>query len=192
MLPALPMPCQTGRNTCATSITQRYASAATTRRAGAFNGKTKPLMLPRTCASRAAPYGAFIINMASTGCGKTLANARIMHAHWHATPPKACAARLRRAAHTHAANGAQLQTDLQLSEDELAVRVGGSASRALFAFYEQQAERTGSASSQALLEENSHLIFEEDNVKITRPAGHCTGERQHPQATAGAPAGLHY
>ena len=34
-------------------------------------------------------------------------------------------------------------------DDDLAIRVGGSASRALFEHYEQQAEATGSASRQA-------------------------------------------
>src|SRR5690606_21531888 len=50
--------------------------------------------------------------------------------------------------------------DLNLGDDELAIRVGGSANRQLFEFYEQQAEKTGSASTQSLLEEDSHVLFE--------------------------------
>ena len=49
---------------------------------------------------------------------------------------------------------------LGLGDDDLAIRVGGSASRALFEHFERQAEATGSASRQALLDENSYVTFE--------------------------------
>lgn len=107
----------------------------------------------------AAERGAFIINMASTGCGKTLANARILYA--LADPQRGL-----RASYALGLRTLTLQTarsyrkDLHLGEDELAVQVGGSASRALFEFYEQQAESSGSASEQALLEEDSHVLYE--------------------------------
>ena len=50
--------------------------------------------------------------------------------------------------------------ELGLGDDELAIRVGGSASRALFEHHAQQAEASGSASSQDLLDEDSHVIYE--------------------------------
>ncbi len=49
---------------------------------------------------------------------------------------------------------------LHLNDDELAVLVGGSASRALFEHYEAKAEASGSASVQALIEEDSHVLYE--------------------------------
>ncbi|KRE92403.1 type I-F CRISPR-associated helicase Cas3 [Frateuria sp. Soil773] len=107
----------------------------------------------------ASAQGAFIVNMASTGCGKTLANARILYA---LSDPQ----RGLRATYALGLRTLTLQTgrsyrhDLHLGEDELAVLVGGSASRTLFEFYEQKAEAGGSASMQALLEEDSHVLYD--------------------------------
>ena len=109
----------------------------------------------------AREHGAFVVNMASTGCGKTLANARILYA--LADPRRGL-----RAAYALGLRTLTLQTgrayraDLHLRDDELAIMVGGSASRALFEHYEAQSEATGSASSQALLDEDSHVIYEGD------------------------------
>lgn len=103
--------------------------------------------------------GAFIVNMASTGCGKTLANARIMNALADPELGMRCtfALGLRtltlQTAHSY-------RQDLHLTEDELAVRVGGSASHQLFKHFQAEAEATGSASTQALLEEDSHVFYE--------------------------------
>ena len=103
--------------------------------------------------------GAFIVNMASTGCGKTLANARILYA---LSEPQAGL----RVSYALGLRTLTLQTgksyrhDLNLDDDELAVLVGGSANRALFEYYEAQAEASGSASRQALLEEDSHVLYE--------------------------------
>lgn len=103
--------------------------------------------------------GAFIVNMASTGCGKTLANARILYA--LADPQLGvrvtCALGLRTLT---LQTGRSYRTDLHLSDDELAVHVGGSANRALFEFYQDKAEAHGSASTQALIEEDSHVLFD--------------------------------
>jgi CRISPR-associated endonuclease/helicase Cas3 len=102
--------------------------------------------------------GAFIINMASTGCGKTLANARILYA--LADPQQGM-----RATYALGLRALTLQTgqayrrDLHLADDELAVLVGGSASRALFDYYLAQKEQQGAASSQALIEEDSHVLY---------------------------------
>lgn len=107
----------------------------------------------------ACDHGAFVINMASTGCGKTLANARILYA---LSDPQLGL----RATYALGLRTLTLQTgrsyrhDLHLGEDELAVLVGGSASRSLFEYYEQKAEASGSASKQSLLEEDSHVLYE--------------------------------
>ncbi|MDR2213362.1 MAG: type I-F CRISPR-associated helicase Cas3f, partial [Pseudomonadales bacterium] len=106
-----------------------------------------------------AEHGAFIVNMASTGCGKTLANARIMNALADPQQGMRCTFALGLRTLT-LQTGRSYRQDLHLSEDELAVRVGGSASRALFEFYLEQAEATGSASTQALIEEDSHVLYE--------------------------------
>ncbi len=107
----------------------------------------------------AAGQGAFVVNMASTGCGKTLANARILYA--LADPQRGLRASYALGLRTLTLQtGRSYRKDLHLGEDELAVLVGGSASRALFEFHEQQAESSGSASQQALLEEDSHVLYD--------------------------------
>ncbi|ANB17779.1 type I-F CRISPR-associated helicase Cas3f [Dokdonella koreensis] len=103
--------------------------------------------------------GAFIVNMASTGCGKTLANARILYA--LADPQQGLRATYALGLRTLTLQtGRSYRTDLHLGEDELAIRVGGSASRALFEYYERKAEAHGSASVQDLIEEDSHILYE--------------------------------
>lgn len=103
--------------------------------------------------------GAFIVNMASTGCGKTLANARIMYALADAERGMRCAFAMGLRTLT-LQTGKAFRDLLNLDDDDLAIRVGGSASRALFEHYEQQAEATGSASRQALIDEDSYVRFE--------------------------------
>lgn len=63
---------------------------------------------------------------------------------------------------------------MNLGDDELAVRVGGSASRQLHEFYERQAEQSGSASVQALVPEDSHVVFEGSfsDHPVLQTAGH--------------------
>ncbi|UZJ45772.1 type I-F CRISPR-associated helicase Cas3f [Marinimicrobium sp. C6131] len=111
----------------------------------------------------AAERGAFIVNMASTGCGKTLANARILNA--LADPVLGMRATFALGLRTLTLQtGRSYREDLNLGEDELAIRVGGSASRALFEYHEAQAEQTGSASTQDLIEEDSHVLFEGEHA----------------------------
>lgn len=107
----------------------------------------------------AREHGAFIVNMASTGCGKTLANARILYALAH--PQQGLRATYALGLRTLTMQtGRSYRTDLHLGEDELAIRVGGTASRALFEYYEEKAQAHGSASVQSLIEEDSHVFYE--------------------------------
>lgn len=109
--------------------------------------------------AQATEAGAFIINMASTGCGKTLANARIMNA--LADPDLGLRCTFALGLRTLTRQTADsYRRDLHLSDDELALQVGGSASHTLFAFHQAQAEAAGSASTQALLEEDGHVLYE--------------------------------
>lgn len=110
---------------------------------------------------QAAEHGAFVVNMASTGCGKTLANARILYA--LADPQQGLRASYALGLRTLTLQtGRSYRRDLHLGEDELAVQVGGSASRALFEFHEREAEADGSASVQSLLEEDSRVFYDGD------------------------------
>ena len=108
---------------------------------------------------RSHRHGAFIVNMASTGCGKTLANARIMYSLADAERGMRCAFAMGLRTLT-LQTGQAFRNLLGLDDDDLAIRVGGSASRALFEHHERQAEATGSASRQELLDENAYVRFE--------------------------------
>ena len=109
---------------------------------------------------RSQEQGAFIVNMASTGCGKTLANARVMYALADPEQGMRCAFALGLRTLT-LQTGRAFRELLGLTDEDLAVLVGGAANRALFEHYEAKAEATGSASSQMLLQdEEAHVLYE--------------------------------
>lgn len=124
-----------------------------------FRWQDKSAELAASLRERAQQNGAFLVNMASTGCGKTLANARIMYALADPAQGLRCAFALGLRTLT-LQTGQSFGTQLGLGDDELAIRVGGSANRALFEFHEAQAEDRGSASRQELLDEDGHVLFE--------------------------------
>jgi len=124
-----------------------------------FAWQDKSADLAASLRTQAAAQGAFIVNMASTGCGKTLANARVMNALADPATGMRCAFAIGLRTLT-LQTGRSFQNDLGLNEEQLAIRVGGSASRALFEYWEQQAEATGSASRQELLDEAGAVLFE--------------------------------
>ncbi|WP_153076426.1 type I-F CRISPR-associated helicase Cas3f [Paraburkholderia bonniea] len=124
-----------------------------------FQWQDKAADLAAGVRQRAAEHGAFIVNMASTGCGKTLGNARIMNALADPQRGLRCAFAIGLRTLTMQ-TGRSFQRDLGLNDEQLAVKVGGAASRALFNYWEAQAEATGSASAQALLDEGGQVLFE--------------------------------
>jgi len=141
---------------------QRHRTLSKRSHHEAFRWQDKAADLATAVRERTAVHGAFIVNMASTGCGKTLGNARIMHALADPAHGMRCAFAIGLRTLTQQ-TGRCFQRDLTLGDDELAILVGGSASKALFAHYEAQAEASGSASRQALLEEDSHVLYEGDD-----------------------------
>ncbi|RMX06662.1 type I-F CRISPR-associated helicase Cas3 [Corticibacter populi] len=143
-----------------------------------FRWQDKAADLAVSVRDHAAEHGAFIVNMASTGCGKTLGNARIMNALANPQHGLRCAFAMGLRTLT-LQTGRSFQQDLGLGDDELAIQVGGAASRELFAYYEAQAEKTGSASSQGLLDESSHVVFEgNDQHPLLHHLGHDGAARK--------------
>ena len=124
-----------------------------------YHWQNKAADIAQAMRERSQQQGAFIVNMASTGCGKTLANARFMYALADPTHGMRCAFAMGLRTLT-LQTGRSFRDLLSLGDDELAIRVGGSASRALFEHYEREAEKSGSASRQDLLDENSHVLFD--------------------------------
>ncbi|WP_045728732.1 type I-F CRISPR-associated helicase Cas3f [Xanthomonas sp. GPE 39] len=107
----------------------------------------------------ACEHGAFIVNMASTGCGKTLGNARILYA--LADPQLGLRLTYALGLRTLTRQtGDSYRRDLHLNDDTLAMLVGGSASRPLFDHHKREAAASGSASIQALIEEDSHVLYD--------------------------------
>ena len=124
-----------------------------------FQWQNKAADLAASARQHAAEHGAFIVNMASTGCGKTLGNARTMNALADPKLGLRCAFAMGLRTLT-LQTGRSFQNDLGLGDDQLAIKVGGAASRDLFAYYEAQAEASGSASRQDLLDEGGQVLFE--------------------------------
>lgn len=124
-----------------------------------FRWQDKGADLATSVRERAHSQGAFIVNLASTGCGKTLANARIMYALADPAQGMRCAFAMGLRTLT-LQTGRSFKNLLGLGDDELAIRVGGSASRALFEHHEREAEEFGSASAQSLFDEDGHVVFE--------------------------------
>lgn len=129
--------------------------------------------------------GLFCICMASTGTGKTLAGAKIMNA--LADPQKGV--RFTYALGLRALTlqtGRAYQKILHLTSDDLAILVGGTASKALFDFYQAKAEVSGSESSVSLLEEDSYVSYEgcETNHPLLSRVMHDPQMRQFLSAPA--------
>lgn len=131
----------------------------------AFAWQNKAFDLAEGLRSRSEEHGFFGVNMASTGCGKTLANGRILYG----------LADARRGARFTVALGLRtltLQTGdayrerLSLGDDEMAIMVGGAAVRELHEHQlEQQreinqTEASGSESSAELVPDYSPVYFE--------------------------------
>ncbi|EPC00315.1 hypothetical protein L861_07405 [Litchfieldella anticariensis FP35 = DSM 16096] len=124
-----------------------------------FRWQDKAFDLASGLRERSRQQGFFGINMASTGCGKTLANGRILYA--LANPDQGARFSIALGLRTLTLQTGQAYRErLSLGEDELAIRVGGSASRALFEHHQSEAEQSGSASMQRLIEEDSHVTFD--------------------------------
>ena len=124
-----------------------------------FRWQDRAADLAEAMRESASHQGAFIVNMASTGCGKTLANARIMNALANPSRGLRCAFALGLRTLT-LQTGRAFRDELQLSGDALAIRVGGAANRELFEHYEHLAEQSGSASTQALLPEDAGVVYQ--------------------------------
>lgn len=124
-----------------------------------FRWQDKAYELACSLREKARQHGAFIINMASTGCGKTLGNARVMYGLADPAIGMRCAFALGLRTLT-LQTGQAFRDKLKLDDGDLAIRVGGAASRELFEHYQAEAEETGSESRQALLDETGHVRFD--------------------------------
>lgn len=112
---------------------------------------------------RSQQQGFFGINMASTGCGKTLANGRIMYA--LANPQLGARFSIALGLRTLTLQTGQAYRErLEFGPDELAVMVGGTAVRELFEMNQtdpqKELDQRGAESAEDLLPDNTHVFYE--------------------------------
>lgn len=107
---------------------------------------------------RAAEQGFFGVNMASTGCGKTFANARIMYG--LADEKQGCRFSVALGLRTLTLQtGDALREKLTLQDDDLAVLIGSQAITQLHELNRDVA-RSGSASADALFAEHQYVSYD--------------------------------
>ncbi|QCE33031.1 type I-F CRISPR-associated helicase Cas3 [Acetobacteraceae bacterium] len=106
--------------------------------------------------------GAFIVNMASTGCGKTIANAKIIASLTPEKKPLRMTYALGLRVLTRQ-TGDAYKAYLDLTDEELGVFVGGAVSKEIADFLEEKAEKSGSESKADLFpDEMGEIFFEAD------------------------------
>jgi len=127
-----------------------------------FRWQDKAFDLAVSLQARSERQGFFGVNMASTGCGKTLANGRILYG--LADPQRGARFVIALGLRTLTLQtGKAYRSRLGLGEDDLAVLVGGAAVRQLFEHHENATARaaaTGSESAEALLPDNTHVHYD--------------------------------
>lgn len=126
-----------------------------------FAWQNKAFDLAEGVRARSAEQGFFGINMASTGCGKTLANGRILYG--LGDPVRGARFTVALGLRTLTLQtGDAYRERLTLGEDEMAVMVGGAAVRELHEQQQVEArlQAAGSESSAELVPEYSQVFYE--------------------------------
>lgn len=126
-----------------------------------FRWQDKAYDLACAVRERSVIQGFFGVNMASTGCGKTFANARIMYG--LADEKSGCRFSVALGLRTLTLQtGDALKTRLALEDDDLAVLVGSAAVRELHQLNNDKAEPrgTGSASADELFAEHHYVSYD--------------------------------
>ncbi len=125
---------------------------------GAFAWQNKAFDLAESLREPSQAQGFFGINLASTGCGKTLGNARILYG--LADPVRGARFSIALGLRTLTLQtGDALRSRLKLAETDLAVLVGGGPVRGLYAHH-QQLKDGGSESAADLIPEHSYVRYE--------------------------------
>lgn len=151
----------------APSITEHKPFARLTK-IDQFKWQNDALLLAQSLQPDANDNGFFGVNLASTGKGKTLANAKIMYA----LRDEALGCRMTIALGLRTLTlqtGEKLQQDLTLTEDLLAILVGGKAQRKLFEMSVEEVTNNEKAKAEILNEElasygseSSKMLLEEE------------------------------
>ncbi|GHV57048.1 type I-F CRISPR-associated helicase Cas3 [Deltaproteobacteria bacterium] len=103
--------------------------------------------------------GLFIVNMASTGCGKTLANLKIINALAEPNQGPRCAFALGLRVLTRQ-TGNEYRNRLGLGEESVAILAGGAATRRLYEQNQDEDQGAASAAEHTLLDEDAEVLYE--------------------------------
>lgn len=126
-----------------------------------FRWQNDAFDLAESLRERSAEHGFFGVNMASTGCGKTFANARILYG--LASPQQGARFTVALGLRTLTLQtGDAYRSRLHLSEEDLAVLAGGAATKTLHEYYQAKAKATageGSESAADLLPDYNHVHY---------------------------------
>ena len=141
----------------------RHSAFKKRTRDGRFFWQNKAYDLAYSLKDQAQIGGFFGVNMASTGCGKTFANARIMYA--LADEKRGCRFSVALGLRTLTLQtGDAFRQILNLDEDDMAVLVGSAAIRKLHEDREEQKKNednfSGSESAEPLLDTDYHVRYE--------------------------------
>ncbi|HDZ55562.1 MAG TPA: type I-F CRISPR-associated helicase Cas3 [Pseudomonas xinjiangensis] len=152
-----------------------------------FAWQDKAFDLAEALQGKSAEHGFFGVNMASTGCGKTLANGRIMYA--LANPQQGARFTIALGLRTLTLQtGDAYRERLSLGEEDLAVLVGGTAVRRLHELNANNMDtyaKHGSESSASLLPASQHVHFE--GSLADGPLNHWLKDNTNAQRLLNAP-----
>ena len=124
---------------------------------GKYSWQNKAFLMAREVKSQSEKQGGFFVNMASTGTGKTIANARM--AYGLSNENDGCRFSILLGLRTLTLQtGKALQERTGLGDSELATLVGSSVVRELFE--EEHKEVTGSESNEAIVDVNDVVYYE--------------------------------
>ena len=130
----------------------------------AFRWQDKAYDVARSISEASEQNGFFGVNMASTGKGKTFANARIMYG--LSNPKLGCRFSIALGLRTLTLQtGDALQERLRLDEDDLAVLIGSQSVKQLYGLAQKESKQTakqayGSESQNHLIDEDQYVTYE--------------------------------
>jgi CRISPR-associated endonuclease/helicase Cas3 len=127
------------------------------RSGGHFLWQDHAVELARSLRQTSAKNGAFVVNLASTGCGKTLANLKFMSALAGPDPGLRCAFALGLRVLTWQ-TGAEYRDRLKLGPDNVAILAGGTATKKLYESDQEPDLSSLSASEHTLLAEDAFVV----------------------------------
>jgi CRISPR-associated endonuclease/helicase Cas3 len=124
-----------------------------------FRWQDKAYELACGIRKRSFEHGFFGVNMASTGCGKTFANGRIMYG--LSNKHTGCRFNVALGLRTLTLQtGDALKQRLRLQDDDIGVLIGSRAAKKLHDLFNEQEETTGSESLDTLFEPDHYIRYE--------------------------------